>query len=172
MLARRTLGLIRRSSYGFPAFARSSIIRSLNTVQTTHDRNQEILVAQRKNRPQSPDLAIYQPQVTWILSGFHRVSGVLLGFSFYGLTTAYVLSSIMGFQFDSNVIAESFHSLSTASQAAIKAIPVSLFFFHLSNGFRHLIWDSGKELTLKGVYRTGYAVIAFTSVVGLYYTLF
>ena len=33
-----------------------------------------------KGRPLSPDLLIYQPQLTWVLSGFYRVSSV-------GLTT-------------------------------------------------------------------------------------
>lgn len=43
-----------------------------------------------------------------------------------------------------------------------------LFAFHFGNGIRHLIWDAGKELTLKGVYRTGYSVLALTAVLGSY----
>lgn len=39
----------------------------------------ELLRQQRKLRPVSPHLQIYQPQITWYLSGLHRVTGVALG---------------------------------------------------------------------------------------------
>ena len=31
--------------------------------------------------------------------------------------------------------------------------------YHLLNGLRHLIWDTGKNLSIEGAYRTGWAVI-------------
>ena len=34
------------------------------------------------------------------------------------------------------------------------------FSYHLINGMRHLIWDCGTLLTIKGIYATGYAVFA------------
>lgn len=39
----------------------------------------EILRQQRKVRPVSPHLTIYQPQITMVLSGLHRVTGVAVG---------------------------------------------------------------------------------------------
>lgn len=173
MIASRLgLGLIRPSYSSRSLISQRSIIRSLNTVTTTHDREQEILVAQRKNRPSSPHLTIYQPQLTWYLSSVHRVSGVMLAGAFYGVTVAYALGGLTGFTIDSNLIAESFHSLSSGTQYAIKGIAVFPFAFHFANGIRHLIWDAGKELNLKGVYRTGYAVLAFTAILGTFYTLY
>jgi hypothetical protein len=33
----------------------------------------------RLNRPMSPHLTIYEPQLTWLLSGFHRITGFAVG---------------------------------------------------------------------------------------------
>ena len=33
------------------------------------------------------------------------------------------------------------------------------FYFHLLNGVRHLLWDSGRGLDIQSAYRSGYAVI-------------
>jgi len=169
------LGLIRPSTRLTNIVLKTSQIntaRYLNTITTTHEREQEILIAQRKNRPSSPHLTIYQPQLTWYLSSLHRVTGVLLAGAFYGITVTYALGSILGTGIDSNVIADTFHSLSTPVQYALKSLATLPFFFHFGNGIRHFIWDAGKELTLKGVYRTGYAVIGFTLLSSAFYTLF
>jgi succinate dehydrogenase / fumarate reductase cytochrome b subunit len=40
-------------------------------------------------------------------------------------------------------------------------------FYHLANGIRHLWWDTGRGLDLPSVYRSGYAVLAFTAVASL-----
>jgi len=34
------------------------------------------------------------------------------------------------------------------------------FFYHFSNGIRHLFWDAGKGFDMKTVYTTGYLVLA------------
>lgn len=39
----------------------------------------KLLRQQRKVRPVSPHLSIYQPQITWYLSGAHRVTGAAVG---------------------------------------------------------------------------------------------
>lgn len=144
--------------------------RGYKTVVTTPEQEQNILVEQRKNRPSSPHLTIYQPQLTWYLSSVHRVSGVYLAAGFYGLTCSYAFASLLGIELNSTDIANWFHSLSGAEQLLIKGAATFPFFFHFANGIRHLIWDMGKELTLKGVYRTGYAVLAVSSVLSLIYT--
>jgi succinate dehydrogenase (ubiquinone) cytochrome b560 subunit len=130
------------------------------------------LIEQRKNRPSSPHLTIYQPQLTWYLSSVHRVSGIVLAAGFYGVTISYALGSLIGYPLDSTMLAELFHSLPTFAQVSAKVLPGMLFFFHCTNGVRHLIWDAGKELTIKGVYRTGYAVLAATSIATLFYSFF
>jgi succinate dehydrogenase / fumarate reductase cytochrome b subunit len=37
-------------------------------------------------------------------------------------------------------------------------------FYHLCNGIRHLVWDTGRGLELSGVYAGGWAVLASTAV--------
>lgn len=43
------------------------------------DSESELLRQQRKVRPVSPHLTIYQPQITAVLSGLHRITGVAIG---------------------------------------------------------------------------------------------
>ncbi|AMD21783.1 HFL073Wp [Eremothecium sinecaudum] len=146
----------------------SSVMRrGLSTVKTSSEKAQEILIAQRKNRPVSPHLTIYQPQLTWYLSSVHRISGVILAGGFYAATIAFGASALL----DLGLTAENFthwynNHMPVWADYTIKGSAAYLFAFHLGNGVRHLIWDTGRELTLKGVYRTGYAVLAFTAAAG------
>lgn len=49
-------------------------------------------------------------------------------------------------------------------KTAVK-VPLALAFtFHSFNGLRHLAWDWGYALTLKGVYSTAYVVMGATAV--------
>lgn len=149
-----------------------SSARYLNTVQTSAEYEQELLVAQRLNRPTSPHLTIYEPQLTWYLSSLHRITGVALAGSFYGLTCGYAAASILGYDIGAQLVVDYFASYPDWFKTSAKLALVYPFFFHLGNGVRHLIWDSGRELTIKGVYRTGYAVLGFTALLGSYYALF
>lgn len=57
--------------------------------------------------------------------------------------------------------------LSTSSPVLFTAVKFALAFpisYHLCMGMRHLLWDSGKFLTIKEVYATGYAALAATVV--------
>ncbi|KAH3659998.1 hypothetical protein OGAPHI_007203 [Ogataea philodendri] len=147
-------------------------MRQLTTVKTTSQEEQNILVAQRKNRPSSPHLQIYQPQLTWILSSFHRITGVGLAAGFYAVTCTFALSSLTGLQFDTATLVSLVAGLPVAAKVALKAAASFPFAFHVANGFRHLVWDFGHELTIKGVYRTGYVVLGFTALIGTYLTFF
>ena len=44
------------------------------------------------------------------------------------------------------------------------------FSFHLINGMRHLVWDAGYNLTIKGIQSTGYVVLAAAISLALYLT--
>lgn len=141
-------------------------------MKTTDGQEQDILVAQRKNRPTSPHLQIYQPQLTWVLSGLHRITGVAMAFPFYALTCTYAATSILNIPFDSSTLVGLFASLPFVVKLGAKAAMAYPFAFHVTNGVRHLVWDLGKELTIKGVYRTGYIVLAATTLFGTYLAFF
>ncbi|GME70004.1 unnamed protein product [[Candida] boidinii] len=165
-LARPTVGRqILRPSVSKLAISQ---LRSIHTVKSTNDGEEAILVAQRKNRPVSPHLDIYKPQLTWVLSGAHRITGVGLAVGFYGLTCTYALSSLLGVPFDGATLVSVAAGLPIAVKVIGKAIASFPFAFHAANGVRHLIWDTGYELYMKGVYRTGYAVLGFTAIFGAY----
>lgn len=137
--------------------------------KTTTAEEYELLVAQRKARPVSPHLTIYQPQLTWYLSSVHRVSGVLLGFAFYAITIGFGVSSLFGLGLNTENLVQFYNEkIPSWLDITAKVGCAYLFAFHFGNGIRHLIWDAGKELTLKGVYRTGYSVLALTAVLGSY----
>ncbi|GMM27536.1 protein [Martiniozyma asiatica (nom. inval.)] len=136
--------------------------RTITTVKATDAEETQILVAQRKNRPVSPHLAIYQKQLTAVLSAFHRITGVGLAVGFYGVTAAYGL----GFTDTAGLIGI-VSALPAAALFGLKAIASFPFAFHGWNGIRHLIWDAGYFVNVPGVYKTGYTVLGLTVVSAL-----
>jgi len=120
-----------------------------------------ILNKQRLLRPSSPHFTIYQPQLTWIASIFNRATGGALSALLYGFSLAYLVAPGT---FDSAHIIEFVAGLPDVVKYAGKALLALPFTFHSFNGLRHLAWDSGKFLSLKGVYGTGYAVLGATAV--------
>ncbi|KAF3919073.1 hypothetical protein ABW21_db0203781 [Orbilia brochopaga] len=128
-----------------------------------------ILASQRLNRPISPHLTIYQPQLTWYLSSLNRITGVTAAGIFYLFTIGYAFSKPLGIDMSAANVSRKWSELSTPIKLAVKAPLAAAFSFHCWNGVRHLVWDAGKELSVRGVYRTGYAVLGLTafSTVGL-----
>jgi succinate dehydrogenase (ubiquinone) cytochrome b560 subunit len=49
-----------------------------------------------------------------------------------------------------------------------KLLIAAPFCYHTFNGVRHLLWDYGRFLSIKGVYQTGYAVTGATAVSSVY----
>ena len=111
----------------------------------------------RDERPLSPHLQIYRPQLTSVLSISHRLSGIAL--SVGALLLVYWLAA-----------AASGEAAFATAQALLGSVVgrVLLFgwslalFYHLANGIRHLVWDAGFGFELPTVYRSGWAVVAFT----------
>ncbi|CUS09077.1 unnamed protein product [Tuber aestivum] len=127
-----------------------------------------ILVAQRKQRPISPHLSIYQPQLTWYGSAANRITGSVLSVGAYGFFAAYAVAPAFGWHFDSATIAAAFSGLPAAAKFGIKLAVALPFSYHSWNGIRHLLWDTGKALDIKDVYRTGYTVLGLTTISAIY----
>lgn len=110
-----------------------------------------------RERPLSPHLLIYKPQLTSMLSIFHRLSGFALAVGTL-LAVWYIVALSVGpayFAFVQSLLS------TWAGQLALFGFSAAAF-YHLSNGVRHLLWDVGYCLSIEGVYRSGYAVIAST----------
>ncbi|WOO80616.1 Succinate dehydrogenase cytochrome B subunit, mitochondrial [Vanrija pseudolonga] len=141
--------------------------RFISTEKLNELENLKLLNAQRVLRPRSPDLAIYRPQLTWVASAAHRITGVAIGGAFYAAALVYLLHPIYP-AIDSAHLIEFVHGLPTLVKGSLKALVAFPLTFHSFNGIRHLLWDVGKGLSIKGVYTSGYAVIAASVLSTLY----
>lgn len=156
MLALRNVLAINRKALLRPSF------RALSTVKVSSADGESILVAQRKNRPVSPHLQIYQPQLTAILSGLHRISGVALSVGVYGVGAAFGFGLV-----DSASLIDFYTQLPAIAKWSLKTLAALPFSFHAWNGIRHLIWDAGYLVNITGVYKTGYTVLGLTAITSL-----
>ena len=105
-------------------------------------------------RPLSPHLQIYKPQLTSVLSIFHRLTGVALGggallFTWWLLAAAYGPGTY--------AYAQAFFA-TWFGQLVLLGFSFALF-YHLCNGVRHLFWDAGFGLDIEIVYRSGWAML-------------
>ncbi|KAL8829425.1 MAG: hypothetical protein Q9191_002016 [Dirinaria sp. TL-2023a] len=123
-----------------------------------------ILEQQRRNRPVSPHLTIYKPQVSWYLSALNRITGSVLSGGFYVFGVAYLCAPLFGWHLDSASIAAAFGAWPVAAKVLLKTGIAMPFTFHSFNGIRHLIWDTGAALTNKQVVRTGWTVVGLSVV--------
>lgn len=111
----------------------------------------------RDDRPLSPDLQIYRPQLTSVLSITHRLTGVALSIG-SPLLVCWLIAAAAG----------------PPAYSAVRVFLASLLglvlllgwtfslFFHLCNGIRHLFWDMGFGFELQAIYASGWAVVAIS----------
>jgi succinate dehydrogenase / fumarate reductase cytochrome b subunit len=91
-------------------------------------------------RPLSPHILIYKPQFSSVFSVFHRATGVVLSLAvFLLMVLADVVNNITFYP----VYLFSCYINTYLSWLVIGAfiIVIFSFFYHISNGIRHLLWD-------------------------------
>jgi succinate dehydrogenase cytochrome b556 subunit len=109
----------------------------------------------KENRSLSPHLRSYKPQITSVISIFHRITGSVLALlllcapicvnlvgSFLSFRSVYVLFSCLFF------IVKLFTYLLIAT-----------VFFHSMNGLRHIMWDFCIGLEISNVFISGCLVV-------------
>ena len=106
-------------------------------------------------RPLSPHLQIYKPQLTSVLSISHRAAGIALSVSTLFLVWWFIAAATSDSAF---AAAQSFFG-SWLGLILLLGWTLS-FFFHLCNGIRHLCWDVGWGFDLRTTYATGWTVVA------------
>ncbi|KAF8621226.1 hypothetical protein AX15_007942 [Amanita polypyramis BW_CC] len=173
MIHTRALGLgpsLKKTVFSARSHATLRMVakRNIQTQSLPPSASTEILNKQRLNRPSSPHFTIYQPQLTWLGSIANRVTGTGLSVLLYGFSIAYLIAPGT---FDSAHVVEFVAGLPEAVKYAGKAILAAPFTFHSFNGLRHLGWDMGKFLGLKGAYATGYTVLGATAITSVVLTL-
>src|SRR5438477_13044988 len=110
------------------------------------------------DRPISPHLQIYRWQLTSVLSILHRAAGVWLSIGAIVLVWWLVAaaSTPEAFEAVTDFLNSWFGLL------LLFGWSVSLF-YHLCNGIRHLVWDTGHGLELNRVYTGGWVVLGATA---------
>lgn len=106
-------------------------------------------------RPLSPHLQVYKPQLTSVLSIGHRATGLALSVGAVLLVWWLVAAATGDADF---AVAQGFWR-SWLGILLLIGWAFSLF-FHLCNGLRHLAWDAGWGFSLKATYRSGWTVVA------------
>lgn len=110
-------------------------------------------------RPLSPHLQVYRPQITTILSILHRITGVVLAIGAFGV--AWWLLAVSA----SDQRYAQFAELASSLPGRIVLAGFSYcLIYHLLNGLRHLLWDSGYGFEIRQFYATGWAVVVLSFV--------
>lgn len=108
-----------------------------------------------KQRPLSPHLQVYKPQITSVTSILHRGFGVALMFGL--LMMAWGLFAIASG-------AEAYESFTNFTGSVLGKIMLFgwtfAFFYHFCAGIRHFIMDTAAMMDLKSAYRSAYFVYA------------
>ena len=106
-------------------------------------------------RPLSPHLQVYKPQITSVLSILHRITGVVLALGLFVLAW-WLLAAASGPE-----AYATFQSVAGTIIGRIALIGWSFaLFYHLCSGVRHLLLDSGLFFTIPEIYKSGYAMLA------------
>jgi succinate dehydrogenase / fumarate reductase cytochrome b subunit len=108
----------------------------------------------RGNRPLSPHLSIYRPQLTSITSILTRITGNAL----------IVASLLIVWWFLAAATSPEYFALADAVLTSwfgdlVMFLSLWALWYHTLAGVRHLIWDNAKMLDLDSAYKLGYAVI-------------
>ena len=110
-----------------------------------------------KNRPLSPHLTIYRPQLNSVLSILHRITGIALSITLL-ILIGFFISLIFGEKI--------FIVFSTYFNSVVGKL--IMFFslcgswYHFFAGIRHLFWDMGYGFNLKWVELSSYSILALT----------
>jgi len=111
-------------------------------------------------RPLSPFMIgpYYKPQMTSLMSIAHRASGVFLSIVGAPLLLWYVSAVGSG--------PGEYQSMLTffdgwLGRLVLTAVVLALF-YHLFNGIRHLLWDTGRALEIRSAYTAGWLVLIVT----------
>ena len=116
----------------------------------------------KDNRPLSPHIQIYKPQISSFTSIMHRATGIFL---YFGVVI--IAWAIVHYTYQVEI------SLTGLAQGAscdceftkyflttVVIIWAFCLYYHLCNGIRHLFWDIGKGFDKEVAKRNGILVIA------------
>ena len=106
------------------------------------------------NRPLSPHLTVYKPQITSVLSIFHRITGAGLAVS--TVLVVFWLASLA----NGEVTFKAFNNfLNNPFIIIVLVSSLWALWYHFCTGLRHLYWDMGYGYDLKSVTISGWVAV-------------
>ncbi|MBH68283.1 MAG: succinate dehydrogenase, cytochrome b556 subunit [Rhodospirillaceae bacterium] len=106
------------------------------------------------NRPLSPHLQVYKPQLTSVLSITHRLTGIALS-----LGTIFIICWLIAIASGEKYYSVFQYIITEWYGMAILLGFTWALFYHLCNGIRHLFWDVGYGFELSTAYKSGWATL-------------
>lgn len=117
----------------------------------------------KRKRPLSPHLQVYKPQMTTVLSILHRMTGFALAVG-TGMVVWMLLAAATGEEAYGH-----FMAFCASPLGKLMIFGWSLaFYYHLSNGIRHLIWDTGRLFKMQNATLAGAFVLLLTAALTAY----
>jgi succinate dehydrogenase / fumarate reductase cytochrome b subunit len=117
--------------------------------------SRSVLIGATRPRPRSPNIQIYRPQLTSVLSIGNRITGAFLSLGAV-ILVAWLIAGMIG----PDVFAAAQSAVASwPGQVVLVAFTFALF-FHLCGGIRHLWWDTVHGFELRQIYASGWAVVA------------
>ena len=107
------------------------------------------------NRPLSPHLQVYKPQLTSVLSILHRATGIALAVGTL-LLVWWLVAAATG----ENAFADVQAFIGSWIGKLLLLGWSFAIFYHMCNGIRHLFWDAGYGFELDAAYKSGWATLA------------
>ena len=134
---------IKRTSIRAPSYASSGRAAAVR-----------VTIMAEVERPLSPHLQIYRPQITSVLSILHRLTGLALGGGAL-LLAWWLVAAAAG---PGPYLTVQFFVVSWFGQFILLSMVWALF-YHLCNGVRHLAWDLGFGFAIRTVTVSGWIVV-------------
>ena len=106
-----------------------------------------------RERPRSPNIQIYRPQLTSVLSIVNRMTGVLLS-ACAVMLVVWLVAAAAG----PHAYAVMHAAIASPLGQVLLFAATFAFFMHLCGSFRHLAWDTVRGFSLRAIYLSGWAV--------------
>ena len=121
----------------------------------------------KENRSLSPHLYAYKPQITSVISIFHRITGSLLAII---LLCTPICINLLG-SFASHSAMYCVLSILAIISKVIFYLLLATVCFHSMNGIRHIMWDFGIGLDLSNLFITGCLVVSLSLLTSFFFIL-
>jgi succinate dehydrogenase / fumarate reductase cytochrome b subunit len=132
----------------------------------------------QRDKPLSPHIQIYKPQISSFTSILHRITGIFLYIGVVIICWTIVYQTYqLDILVDSDMTKEQCSSCSLFKYflySVVIAWSLALY-YHLCNGIRHLFWDAGKGFDKETANRNGLLVLfaaATLTIASVCYVLF